>query len=538
MIDEDKAIPAKTQRIEFENVTIKNEVDPADKINKNKHITRTVILLLTHLIIMFDFWSVGLPMGFVIFSEILRTGKWGQFVVYVISLVFIFGSFKYLKRNLIRDSFYFIAITLLVIHWLIVGEATVNFNIQHIQSILGWASPFILTVILQVTGIFVRMFKNNVTGKFNQVLIFIVISSISIIFVDKYLNRDKSEMHFGSIKVDVIPADAQIELTGEEGEAYAMTDKNIFSDLPTGQEYKIKASKKGLKTLTLDIKVWDEIENVMINLEENDEIKMVFVKGGTFRMGQPEPKVTGVYTDNEQPVHKVTVGDFYIGKTEVTQAQYKAVIGNIPKKHVAEAGIRFSDDGIQNDYYAIIAINWYEAIDFCNKLSDMEGLEKCYLIDQITKDPNNLSENLDTLKYTVTCNFKANGYRLPTEAEWEFAARGGRSSNGYVYSGSNNADDVAFYGIGRQKQTALKKPNELGLYDMSGGVHEWCWDWYGTYPNSAQTDPMGPVTGSRRIIRGGNWGSFVENCRVTSRSSSEFLYDYQSGFRLARSSKP
>jgi formylglycine-generating enzyme required for sulfatase activity len=426
---------------------------------------------------------------------------------------------------LIRDSFYFLAITLLVIHWLIVGEATVNFNIQHIQSILIWASPFILTVVLQVTGIFVRMFKNNVTGKFVQVLIFMVISSIAIIFAVKYLNRENLEMHFGSIKVDVIPADAQIELTGKNGEKYAMADKNIFSDLPSGQEYKIKASKKGLRTVVLEIKVWSEIENVSIDLEGTDDVKMLFVKGGTFRMGQPEPKVTGVYTDNEQPVHSVTIRDYYIGKTEITQVQYKAVMGENPSAH-------------KSDYYAVEGVKWYDAVEFCNKLSDMEGLDKCYSIDKNTKDPYNMNE-YEKLKYTVTCNFDANGYRLPTEAEWEFAARGGRSSKGYEYSGSNNIDDVALYSMNLQQQTALKKPNELGLYDMSGSVQEWCWDWIGTYPNSAQTDPKGPIEGSERVLRGGHWGSFHENCRVTSRKGgSPEGYHFDSGLRVARSVKP
>ena len=132
----------------------------------------------------------------------------------------------------------------------------------------------------------------------------------------------------------------------------------------------------------------------------------------------------------------------------------------------------------------------------------------------------------------------ATDYRLPTEAEWEYAARGGNKSNNYTYSGSNTLDNVAWYSSNsgsNTHQVGTKAANELGLYDMSGNVWEWCWDWYGTYSSSAQTNPYGATTGTYRVLRGGSWNYFDDFCRVSNRNySSPDNRNYLIGFRVAR----
>ncbi|HQO09088.1 MAG TPA: SUMF1/EgtB/PvdO family nonheme iron enzyme [Clostridiales bacterium] len=217
-------------------------------------------------------------------------------------------------------------------------------------------------------------------------------------------------------------------------------------------------------------------KKVQKNIEAIPE--MVFVEGGTFQMGSTSGD------QDEKPVHNVTLSDFYIGKTEVTQAQYQAVIGENP--------CCFKDDNLP-----IVNVSWYDAVNFCNRLSEMEGLDICY------------SEN----DFKITCNFKAKGYRLPTEAEWEYAARGGNNSKGYKYSGSNNADDVASEYGSNPYSVAAKQPNEIGIYDMSGNVWEWCFDWYRSYMNSPSNNPTGPSSGYN-IICSGIWDHFVGFCRV------------------------
>lgn len=238
--------------------------------------------------------------------------------------------------------------------------------------------------------------------------------------------------------------------------------------------------------------------------------KMILVEEGEFEMGQPDKDI-GRWTYDEQPVHNVTLSSFYISKYEVTQLTYESVMGNNPSQY------RDSNNPIEG-------VSWYDAVEFCNKLSILKGLEPCYSINKNQIDPNNKSED-DRKKWLIKCNFKANGYRLPTEAEWEFAAKGGIKSKGYTYSGSSNIDEVAWYTNDRdrdKRNIGMKKPNELGLYDMSGNVEEWCWDWYDSnyYSESTANNPYGPESGSRRIVRGGHWFSYAEYCRSANRGGS------------------
>ena len=231
---------------------------------------------------------------------------------------------------------------------------------------------------------------------------------------------------------------------------------------------------------------------------------MVFVKGGAFKDTQSNYFGKGV-----------TVSDFYIGRYDVTQKEWIEVMGSNPSRFVG-------------DNLPVEMVSWYDAIEYCNRRSIKEGLQPYYNIDTSNKDLDNKPDpqfgDLDTIKWTVTINPKANGYRLPTEAEWEYAASGGQLSRSYTYSGSDEIDDVAWYwrnsgdkelsgfwnwpaieqNHNQPKPVGSKKPNELGIYDMSGNVREWCWDWFGDLESNV-ADPKGPASGFRRVWRGGGW---------------------------------
>lgn len=234
------------------------------------------------------------------------------------------------------------------------------------------------------------------------------------------------------------------------------------------------------------------IAGMSSNLSADDLEDMVFVEGGTFTMGS-------IYgEDDERPVYKVTLCDFYISKYEVTQQEWVEIMGYNPSY-------------LKGDNLPVDKVNWYEAVEYCNKRSLKEGLSPCYTIN---------SNN-------VSCDFNANGYRLPTEAEWEFAARGGIKSQGFNYSGSNRISLVAWHthnSDNKIHEVGRKQPNELGIYDMSGNAWEWCWDWYDEeYPESSLTDPRGPSSGklgsiTRRVLRGGSRYNIIRDCRVTCRA--------------------
>jgi formylglycine-generating enzyme required for sulfatase activity len=234
----------------------------------------------------------------------------------------------------------------------------------------------------------------------------------------------------------------------------------------------------------------------------------VLVEGGTFTMGSPanEPD----RWNSEGPQHQVTVKSFYMGKYEVTQREWQEVMGNNLSR-------------FKGDKLPVEMVNWNKAIEYCNKRSLREGLTPAY---RGSGD-------------SITCDWNANGYRLPTEAEWEYAAKGGKNNVlTYLYAGSNSADAVAWYDGNSGETThpvGTKAPNDLGLYDMSGNIWEWCWDWKGDYGSGAQTNPTGPVSGFGRVIRGGahNFGAF--GLRSSFRFSLGPSYSMTSGLRLVRS---
>ena len=193
-------------------------------------------------------------------------------------------------------------------------------------------------------------------------------------------------------------------------------------------------------------------------------------------MGATSEQGSDAY-DSEKPVHSVTLSDYYIGETEVTQELWTAVMGNNPSYYSGYPKRPVED------------VTWNDCQEFVKKLNQLTG----------------------------------KNFRLPTEAEWEYAARGGKKSKGYKYSGSNTIDDVAWYTNNSGSKThdvKTKQANELGIYDMSGNVYEWCQDWYGSYSSSSQTNPTGPSSGSYRVRRGGSWYDTAGYCRVSYRYDS------------------
>ena len=217
---------------------------------------------------------------------------------------------------------------------------------------------------------------------------------------------------------------------------------------------------------------------------------MIKVDGGTFTMGATSEQKNP--DDDEKPTHQVTLSSYYIGETEVTQALWKAMMGNNPSY-------------FKGDNLPVEKVSWEDCQTFIGKLNDLTG----------------------------------KSFRLPTEAEWEYAARGGKRSNHTQYSGGSMIDDVAWYRGNSGSKThsvKTKKPNELGLYDMSGNVWEWCQDWYGSYGSYVQTNPTGPGSGAYRVDRGGGWDYNERGCRSSNRSSYSPGYRFCSlGLRLALS---
>ncbi len=240
--------------------------------------------------------------------------------------------------------------------------------------------------------------------------------------------------------------------------------------------------------------------------------KFILVEGGEFMMGSPADE-EGKLDDEIQ--HKVRLNTFEIQETVVTQEMWEQVTGKNPSYNKEYGSMPVTN------------VSWFDAVEFCNKVSELAGLQACY----------SKNENGDIL-----CNWFADGYRLPTEAEWEFAAKGGNNSKGYKYSGSDSLDEVGWYFLnnsGKIHRVKGKKPNELGIYDMSGNVWELCWDWYSDYNNEGEVEdnPHGPAQSkySRRVLRGGSCYHDAQFCRSAYRGSylpdNSLNYD---GFRLLR----
>ena len=273
---------------------------------------------------------------------------------------------------------------------------------------------------------------------------------------------------------------------------------------------------------------------------------MVFVQGGPFEMGD----VFGDGESREKPTHSVTVSDFYMGRHEITVSEFSQFIASTKYKTDAdkEGTSYVYTDGTWKEMkninwrhdetgqvrpsqayeHPVIHVSWNDAIAYCNWRSEQENLHKVYTIS----------------RSTVTANWSANGYRLPTEAEWEYAARSrgkkekwaGTSEESKLMAYANGSGDKD----GHQYTSPVSsfRANDLGLYDMSGNVYEWCWDWYGTYSSGAQTDPRGPSTGSDRVLRGDSWYGGPARLRCAFRAgSTPGFRDGLNGFRLSRAAR-
>lgn len=255
---------------------------------------------------------------------------------------------------------------------------------------------------------------------------------------------------------------------------------------------------------------------------------MILVPAGTFEMGDTDY----VGEKDEYPVRTVSVPAFYISVYELTFTEYdifcKETWGNLPE-----------DYGWGRELRPVINVSWYDAIAYCNWRSKKEGLEPCYTIDRTKKDVQNLNI-LDDQRWVVSCNFKANGYRLPTEAEWEYAARGAGNA---LQRNRANVDTIGWFignAITKTRAVGNKRPNSIGIYDMSGNVWEWCWDWYAaTYVGLETNHPKGPDSGIMRIARGGSWEDAPQELRVANRQGfTPSLRNYRNiGFRLVRTAQ-
>lgn len=285
---------------------------------------------------------------------------------------------------------------------------------------------------------------------------------------------------YGKLKVVSTPFNAAITLNGK----HMGTTPNSFNKLLVGS-YNLELKLQGHTSVKKQITITEE-QTITLNetlakgIVDKELPELVFVQGGTFTMGD----TFGGGEDDEKPTHKVTLNDFYMSQTEVTVKQYRAYCKAIG------TSLPLAPDFGWQDNHPMVYVSWNDAVDYCKWLSLK------------------LNRNIT----------------LPTEAQWEYAARGGNRSKGYKYAGSINISDVAWYEDNSGNKThpvGKKQPNELGLYDMSGNAEEWCQDWYdqGYYNNSSSQNPKGPGSGDwGRVIRGGSWTFSADHCRVSNRS--------------------
>jgi formylglycine-generating enzyme required for sulfatase activity len=298
----------------------------------------------------------------------------------------------------------------------------------------------------------------------------------------------KVTAEFEKVNIEIVPKDGGTVSYEQKG-----TDATVTFTAKAADGYKFK-EWTGAATGTENITNIATIGNMKVTaeFEKFDDLAMVSVQGGTFTMGCT-PEQGGDCGGSERPPHSVTLDNFQIGKYEVTRGLWKRVMGNYPSN--------FEGD----DLLPVDNVSWNGVQVFIAELNEQ------------TKKK----------------------YRLPTEAEWEYAARGGNKSAGNKYSGSNNIDEVAWYDRNsgsRTQAVGTKSANELGIYDMSGNVWEWVSDWYGGYSSGAQTNPTGPSSGSIRVYRGGSWFGDAWYCRVSIRyGNGPDIRHENLGFRLVLS---
>jgi len=322
-----------------------------------------------------------------------------------------------------------------------------------------------------------------------------------------------------AIKIDKLGINSNKKMDRWKAEKIPTNTYNVEFHLKNRLLSEIVEIKPNVNTrvfVDFEKKTIEIIDDKLVNnqiIEDKQAFKqsenMVFVQGGAFQMG------TSNRDRDERPFHTVIVSDFYIGKYEITQKEWIEVMGENPSNW-------------KGDSLPVENVTWFDAVEFCNKKSSIEGFTPCYT----------------GSGYMIECDFTADGYRLPTEAEWEYAARGGakmhyRSSQ--KYSGSNKIDSVAWFNLNSDQKThpvGGKKANELGIYDMSGNIGEWCNDLFENYSSVFQVNPRGKLYGRDRVVRGGDWACRAWDSRVKGRQNflPDIAFDYI-GVRLLRRSK-
>jgi formylglycine-generating enzyme required for sulfatase activity len=271
--------------------------------------------------------------------------------------------------------------------------------------------------------------------------------------------------------------------------------------------------------------------------------KLVWIPAGEFQMGAADGEEKA--GSDEKPQHRVRITKpFYLGTYEVTQGEFERVMGRNPSYFSTRGGGKEKVSGQDTSRFPVEQVSWYDAVEFCNKLSESENRPPYYRMTKVGRNDDG------SIKTADVAEAGGNGYRLPTEAEWEYACRAGTTTPfhfGTALNGTQaNSHGNDPYGTTERGQYLKRpttvgsyKPNAFGLYDMHGNVWEWCWDWYdaGYYKNSPESDPAGPSEGSGRVVRGGTWYTFAVRCRAASRGWSSPDYRFRDlGFRLARSS--
>jgi len=291
-------------------------------------------------------------------------------------------------------------------------------------------------------------------------------------------------------------------------------------------------------------------------------VEMIPIIAGSFAMGSPtnEPGRSSWENRRTASSGNVSINSFNMGVYPVTQAQYEAVIGINPSAHRVGGERESFVEGLNTDNFPVEQINWYEAIVFCNILSMMEGLSPAYEMPNVwpspaswTTDPDTwgtIPTSIDTRWNNVRMISSSNGYRLPTEAQWEYACRAGTTSIFYWGTGQVSSDQANFDAskdlyngspagvfLNRTTQVGSYAPNPWGLYDMAGNVIVWCWDWYVSSYNSAggSNNPTGPASGDLRIARGGSWFNVGVFLRSANRNANDpFFFMNRLGIRLVR----